>query len=67
MFYLMIKLPFDIVIVHKTPFSDQESALDYARRHPPLDAFSVVPSDDVKKAKHPIWVPLKKNGRRSHG
>jgi hypothetical protein len=66
MFYLMIKLPFSIVIVYKTPFSDQASALDWAMRHPPFDAFSVVPYTDVQKVKRPIWVPLKKNGRCSH-
>lgn len=60
MWKLVLKLPFDTVLVHRMNFASKQEADDYRSQFYYLRAFVVMLKDDVDKIHERITVPLKR-------
>jgi hypothetical protein len=59
-FYLVLRLPFDTVLVLRECFPTAEDANVWAGKNFPAFDFNIEPGSAVKKIGKKIWVPFKR-------
>ena len=58
MYYLILELPFSIMLIFKEKFFLIERADEWKRDHPIYSAFKPYPAWAVNQVKRPIWIPF---------